>query len=250
MATPPVFPAAICRISLLAFVLAGLGGCESDRSARRGSPEKALAAAIETPTPEMAVNAAFFAGQIEVEVLLNRTGFAKRDNATDAGNTGSGGGAGGGGSAGGRRRGGGGGRGGGGQTAAPSSSAASSDPDGPRPVIHESNEAPVRLHLRLTNHGTTAADLEVPDFDSELGNFVVQPPKINVQPGQSVETDPMTSRLGLRSAEIPLTVTLRRGGQTEKQVLKLRVIEPPPAAIPAAASGVPAAVTPPVTPMP
>jgi len=67
------------------------------------------------------------------------------------------------------------------------------------PPIHASNQAPIQLRLRLTNHGPAPADVAVEDFDSALGNFVVQPEMITVKPGESVEAEPMISRLGCRT---------------------------------------------------
>ena len=81
----------------------------------------------------------------------------------------------------------------------------------------------MRLHLRLTNHGEQPVDIEVPDFNSELGNFVVQPPKMLLLPNQSNEADPMTSTLGVKSDEIPLTIGIRANGKLERQTLSLRV---------------------------
>ena len=70
------------------------------------------------------------------------------------------------------------------------------------------------------------------DFNSALGDFAVQPEKITVQPGASVEADPMVSRLGIPAEEIPLTVKLKAGSRTEQQVLTLRP-EKAPAEVPA-----------------
>ena len=122
-------------------------------------------------------------------------------------------------------RGHGGGRGGGGP---PAGGADSSVPHAP--PIQASNLPPIQLRLRLTNHGDTPADVEVIDFDSALGNFVVEPSKITVKPAESVEAEPMVSRLGISTEEIPLTVKLHMAGRTEQQVLTLRVVkEPAPA---------------------
>lgn len=97
-------------------------------------------------------------------------------------------------------------------------------PDSP-PVARgqASQEPPIRLQLRLTNHGSELAEVEVTDFDSSLGNFVVFPRKMTLQPGESVDAEPVTSRLGAGSAEIPLTVGLRVNSQSEKRNLTLRV---------------------------
>jgi hypothetical protein len=93
----------------------------------------------------------------------------------------------------------------------------------------------VQLHLRLTNHGTEAVEVEVLDFNSDLGNFVVQPRKIALAPGASAEADPMTSRLGLTAEAIALTVKMRVNGKVEQQVLPLETI-PAPAAAPTPAT--------------
>jgi len=96
---------------------------------------------------------------------------------------------------GGRRggRGGGGGERRGGEGGAPASTSAES---GRGPAIRASNAPAVQLRLRLTNHGNEPVDVEVLDFNSQLGNFVVQPAKISLPPGEPTEADPMLSRLG------------------------------------------------------
>ena len=52
-----------------------------------------------------------------------------------------------------------------------------------------------------------------------------QPPKITVKPGESVEAEPMVSRLGVSGDEMPLTVKLQCDGRTEQQVLTLRAVK-------------------------
>jgi hypothetical protein len=185
------------------------------------------------PTPDMAASGTFFAGQIEADVLLGSNGFTRHsgddksdtsDSSDGSGRHGSGGGSYGGGGGGG---GGGGRRSRGGSGGGDSSGGRSSDSDEPTPHIVTSNAPPVRLHLRLTNHGTTPAEIEVVDFNSDLGNFVVTPAKIAVAPNASAEADPMISRLGVNADTIPVTVNLRMAGHSEKQVLTLRVVTPP-----------------------
>jgi hypothetical protein len=169
----------------------------------------------------MEAHGMFFAGQVEVEALLNSTGFAGRakrgsdsgDGGADAGGAGPSMGAGGG-RGGGRRRGG------------ESATAGSGSDAGAAPQIRPSNLPAVALHLRLTNHGPALVDVEVIDFNSDLGDFVVEPPKISLPPNAQAEADPMISRLGVSSDEIPLTVSLRIDGSIEKQVLMLKVIKP------------------------
>jgi hypothetical protein len=94
------------------------------------------------------------------------------------------------------------------------------------------------MRLRLTNHGESPLEVEVLDFNSELGNFVVQPAKLTLPPGEPVEAEPMLSRLGVPAVEeIPLTVRLRvggRSGQAETQILRLRPRTDVAAQVPAA----------------
>ncbi len=93
--------------------------------------------------------------------------------------------------------------------------------------IYAMNERPLVLRVRLTNHGKMPVKVAVVDFNSVLGDFAVQPESIAVDPGQSVEAEPMVSRLGYSGAEIPLTVQLRVDGKTEQKVLQLHPIKPP-----------------------
>lgn len=94
------------------------------------------------------------------------------------------------------------------------------------PRIVAENQRPLELRLRLTNLGKQPISVEVPDFDSVLGDFAVQPDTIVVAPGKSVEAEPMVSRMGVTLPEIPLTVSLQVGNKTEQHVLTLRPIHP------------------------
>ena len=187
----------------------------------------------------------FFGGHVEVEALLAQAG-AKWDRSDESGggsnpeSSGSGGhfsagGGAGGGHGGGHRGGGHGGGGGGG-----SSEGGDEEVVQRVPPIHAANQPGVQLRLRLTNHGDALIVAEVVDFNSDLGDFVVEPEKIAVQPGESVETDPMVSRLGVGADEIPLTVKLRLEGQTDQQVLTLKAVKEKPPAPPPPAEHAPA----------
>lgn len=219
--------------------LIALTGCETDRGSRRGPPPPESGAAVKA-TPEMAAHGTFFAGQLEAEVLLSKGGFGPRGGGGGGPDGGErtrgsfGGGFSGGGM--GRRSGGG-----------PRDEGRSSGPSGaergePPPRIVTSNQPPVMLHLRLTNHSAESAEIEVLDFNSDLGNFVVQPRKLALGAEQSAEVDPMTSRMGVAAEAIQLVVRIRRNGQTEQQALELTVIPPtaPVAAPGAAGAPVPA----------
>ena len=54
------------------------------------------------------------------------------------------------------------------------------DVEAPGIMMHASRMPPVQLRLRLSNHGDFPALVEVPDFNSAIGNFVVQPEKITI----------------------------------------------------------------------
>jgi len=100
----------------------------------------------------------------------------------------------------------------------------------------ESRMPPAMLRLRLENTTAAVVVVEVREINSELGNFAVRPDKLTLAPGQSAAPDPMQSLLGLDTYSLPVTVTLRLGGQTETKVLTLHPVKPateappPPAA--------------------
>jgi hypothetical protein len=193
----------------------------------------------------MEAHGSFFAGQIDVDVSLNGGGspWARGSNGRVGGQAGAarergggrmsaGMGAGMGGGRGGRGGMGGGGMPGDGGAGMGGSRGSGIDDampsNAPRPVMRESNQPPVQFHLRLTNHGTESVMVEVLDFNSPLGNFVVQPRKLEVPAGGAVEAEPMTSRLGLPDNEVPLTVRLRAPAGTEQQTLALKPVAPTP----------------------
>jgi hypothetical protein len=190
----------------------------------------------------------FFDGQVEAEALLARTGahWARKEESGGTGKADQSGGGGhfsggGGGHGGGHRGGGRGGENGEGAMGGTSDS-------GPQtPPIHAIDQPGVQLRLRLTNHRDIPIVVEVVDFNSDLGDFVVQPALITVQPGESVEAEPMVSRLGVSADEIPLTVKLRIEGRPSQQVLTLKIVKEttPPAPPPAERAGAPAATSPP-----
>jgi len=88
---------------------------------------------------------------------------------------------------------------------------------------------PVMIHLRFTNHGPEKADLIIADFLSLLGNFVVHPDQLTLDPGQSVAVEPMTSRLAgeVTGGEVSLSLKLGKARET-----KTVTLEPKPAAAP------------------
>jgi len=88
---------------------------------------------------------------------------------------------------------------------------------------------PVALRLRLTNNSQETIEVTFTLCKSELGDFAVRPEKLALAPGQSAEPDRMTSRLGLTTAELKLSVGLRVAGKTELKDLVLKVVAAEPA---------------------
>jgi hypothetical protein len=89
------------------------------------------------------------------------------------------------------------------------------------------NSPPVIIHLRFTNNGSTPTEIVIADFLSPLGNFVVTPEKLTLQPGQAVEVEPMTSRLAGEVTGGEISLSLRQGSRRETKVITLKP-EPTP----------------------
>jgi len=219
------------------FALA-LAGCASDEPARRAESPRHPRAHV----PPLVGHETFFNGQITAELNVGSgPGFPGKpgQEGDEAGpepkRHGSGGGfrmGGMGGGGGSRHHGGGeGGEMGGG----PEGSAADQvERQQMSAMRHAANlNPPVMIHLRFTNHGTTRAELLVADFLSPLGNFVVEPEKLELEPGQTIEVEPMTSRLVGEISGAAVTLALRLAGQGEKKTINLTIVpEAPPSAAP------------------
>ena len=83
---------------------------------------------------------------------------------------------------------------------------------------------PVTLHLILTNTGALPVTVSIFDFDSDLGNFAVDPDHLTIPPGQNAEPTTMVSQLGVGSDLIPFKVTLKLDGARESETVQVRVI--------------------------
>ncbi len=91
---------------------------------------------------------------------------------------------------------------------------------------------PVTIKLILTNKTKDPVDVEILEVNSDLGNFAVQPSKLTLAADQVGQPDPMFSRLGVTSDEIPVKVTLRVAGKKETKVVAVKsipVADQPPA---------------------
>ncbi|HXQ81751.1 MAG TPA: hypothetical protein VN775_10580 [Opitutaceae bacterium] len=100
---------------------------------------------------------------------------------------------------------------------------------------------PVTLHLILLNAGPDEVSVRMVDFDSDLGNFVVDPDTVTIPPGRTAEPTPMVSQLGVNSDVIPFRVRLRLGKASESRTITVRSIldesgKPRPGADPGAVS--------------
>jgi hypothetical protein len=60
------------------------------------------------------------------------------------------------------------------------------------------------------------------DFNSDLGNFVIDPATITIPPGTTAEPTPMVSQLGVSSDELPFTVRLQLGKAKETRTILVK----------------------------
>ena len=211
-------------------------GCSSDAPDRRaeGPPHP------RKPAPPLVGKEIFFNGQITAELNVGAgQGFegraAKENDGSPGEHMSHGGGMLLGGGGGGRHYGGD--RDFGGQETDPSAQAEREHMQAMRHSAANTNP-PVMIHLRFTNKGNTRADLLIADFLSPLGNFVVEPDHLALEPGQTLEVEPMTSRLAGEISGTTVTLALRLAGQGEKKDVALSLAseaapEPPPAEPPA-----------------
>jgi hypothetical protein len=81
---------------------------------------------------------------------------------------------------------------------------------------------PVTLHFLVTNTGTDEITVKLLDFDSDLGNFAIDPDTLKIAPGKTAEPTPMVSQLGVTSDEIPFTVRIQLGKTKESQTISVR----------------------------
>ncbi len=83
---------------------------------------------------------------------------------------------------------------------------------------------PVTLHLILGNPGAEDIAVTMLDFNSDLGNFVVDPASITIPAGRTAEPTPMVSQLGVSSDVLPFTVRLQMGNAKETRTILVKNI--------------------------
>jgi hypothetical protein len=220
--------AGLMPAALIFFLLAGCSS-EPKPGPRGGSPD-----AQRKPFTPLGGHEEFFAGQILAEIHVGTEGMPDvkpGDGSPDNRGGGKGEGRGhrrGGGGGGGQLNmaGGAGGYGGNISGGVPFGEGGRSSPGGPGggPRFGIGNGRPVMIHLRFTNRNEAAVDLYITDFVSPLGNFAVRPEKLTLQPGESLETEPMSSQLASSFTETMATLVLRAGGKSEKKVLSLKPV--------------------------
>lgn len=113
-----------------------------------------------------------------------------------------------------------------------------SEMEAPRQLNHDTEMPPAMMRMRIDNKTEAVIVVQIREVKSDLGNFAVHPEEVTLDPGKSVEVEPMVSMLGVESFSLPVSVTLRAGGQTESKIITLHIVPPDqqkPAAPPPAA---------------
>jgi hypothetical protein len=190
-------------------------GCASEEGSRNGRhPPK-------TPPPNLTGRETFFDGRIVAELKVGAmTGFDRGPERSAEGGEHTG-----------RRRGGhgrGSGMGGGGhrEEGGGTGYESTSPEQTQQRIARQADRAgspPVMIHLRFTNTGSERAELVIADFLSPLGNFVVTPEKLSLEPGQAVEVEPMASRLAGEISGGEISLNLRLGGRSETKTIALQL---------------------------
>jgi hypothetical protein len=81
---------------------------------------------------------------------------------------------------------------------------------------------PVTLHVILINEAADPLTVQIVDFNSDLGNFAIDPDTFTVAPGLTAEPTPMVSQLGVGGDVIPVTVTLKFGSTKETRIVLVK----------------------------
>lgn len=95
------------------------------------------------------------------------------------------------------------------------------DSPGPRPTLGESHLPPVMIRLKFENLTDGPLTVDVFDFTSPLGNFVVDPEMLSIPAHAIVEPHAMTSRLGLAGEGLFIKLILHLNGQRDERTIRL-----------------------------
>lgn len=85
----------------------------------------------------------------------------------------------------------------------------------------------IMIHLRFSNQGLERIAITIDDFQSTFGNFVIQPNKLTLDPGQTVEVEPMNSRLAVTGGKFVVTLAIQHAGRTERNLMTLLTLVTP-----------------------
>jgi hypothetical protein len=83
---------------------------------------------------------------------------------------------------------------------------------------------PVTLHLILTNKSPGPVTVTMIDFESDMGNFAVDPDTLTIGAGLTAEPTPMVSDLGVSSDSMPFKVTLKYGATRETRTFPVGIV--------------------------
>ncbi|HEU5078249.1 MAG TPA: hypothetical protein VFT72_03515 [Opitutaceae bacterium] len=211
----------VIPIALLLTLSCFFGACSEGPRQHAGDGGPMGGADRPPPPPAMHGQQTFLDGSLIVEATLGAGGGFRG---------GKGGPGGGGGHGGGHHRGR---RGGGDEGGGFGSGGGGMDREDRPSTIHESNMPAIVLQLHLTNKTSAPIEVSVTQCDSDLGNFVVMPEKITIQPNETADTERMTSRLGYLGGDLPVTVGVKANGKRDKQVITLKAIPSEAAPAPA-----------------
>jgi len=76
--------------------------------------------------------------------------------------------------------------------------------------------------VTLKNTSPVPLTIQIRDVNSDLGNFVVRPERVELAPDQTAELEPMSSELGNVVGDIPVQISLRAENKTESNSLVLK----------------------------
>jgi hypothetical protein len=83
---------------------------------------------------------------------------------------------------------------------------------------------PVTLHLILENTSGGPVTISIADFESDMGNFAVEPDTLTIGAGLTSEPTPMVSELGVNADVLPFKVSLKYGATKETKIIQVGIV--------------------------